>query len=81
MMERIPKQQSVEIRPIPFQNIDFINYHLNSKGEIVVALQPKSPLNYVVYPISEEKSSILFNLLIHVKQNRRWGLNYMNDGK
>ena len=66
MMEKVPKKKSFEIQPIPFQNDDPINYQLENTGKTLVALQPKpkSPLHYVVCPISEAKSSTKFNFLI-----------------
>ena len=70
MMEKERKQKSVEIRPIPFQNYDPINSQTENTGKILVALQPTSPLYYVVYPISEAKSSTTFNLLVRFKKNR-----------
>ena len=53
MMEKVPKQTIVEIRPIPFQNDDTINAHLENQGNILVELQPKYALQYVVYPFKE----------------------------
>ena len=41
----------VEIRPITFHNDDLITDHLDNKVNIVVALQPKTSLHSVVYPI------------------------------
>ena len=70
MMEKVPKQQYVEIGPILFHNYDPINAHIMNTGKILVALKPKSPLYYVVYPISEANLSTTFNLLINLKQDR-----------
>ena len=81
MIEKGPKQQSVKIWPIPFQNNDPINYQLENTGTILASLEPTYPLHCVVYPISEESSSTPFNLLIRFKRNRRWGINAINDGK
>ena len=39
-MEKVPKQTSVEIRPIPFHNDDPINSYIENTGKMVVALQP-----------------------------------------
>ena len=81
MMEKGPKQKYVDIRPIPFNNDDPINSQLENTWNILVALQIKYPLNYIVYPILEANSSTPFNLLIRLKQNRWWGMNVMNYGK
>ena len=67
MMEKGPKQQSVEICPKPFRDYDPINYQLNNTGMFLVAFQPISPLHSIVYPISEANSSTPFNLLIRLK--------------
>ena len=67
MMEKGTKKQSVKICPTPFQNDDPINYQLENTGKISVALQPKYPLNSVVYPISEANSSTSFNLLMRFR--------------
>ena len=56
MIEKLPKEQSVDIWPIPFQNDDPINSHLENKGKILVSLKPKFLLHSVVYPISESNS-------------------------
>ena len=81
MMKKGPKQQFVEIRPIPFQNDDHMNAQLENTGKISVLLKPKSSLHSVVYPISEANSSSPFNFLIRFKQNKSWEMNIMNDGK
>ena len=52
-MENQKKQQSVEIRTIPFHNDDPINANFEKTGKILVALKPKPPLHSIVYPISE----------------------------
>ena len=52
-MEKGPKQHSVDIQPIPFNNYDPINAQLDNTGKHLVALQPTYPLHSVVYPISE----------------------------
>ena len=70
MMEKGPKQQYVDIRPITFQNEYYINNHLDNTGMFLVVSQPTSQLYSVVYPISEANSSTKFNLLIRFKQNR-----------
>ena len=70
MMEKGLKKQSVEIWPITFQNDDPIKYQLENTRNISVALQPKTPLHYAVYPISESSSSTPSNLVIRFKQNR-----------
>ena len=62
--EKGPKQQYVDIRPLPFQNDDPINAHIDKTGKSLVALQPKSPLHSVVSLISGANSLITFNLLI-----------------
>ena len=67
MREKGPKQQYVEIRPIPFQNDDPINYQLHKTGKILVALHPKYPLHSAVYIISEAKSSTSSNVLMRFK--------------
>ena len=65
MIEEGPKQQYVEIWPIPFQNIlstdDLINYYIENTGKILVALQHTPPLHSFVYQISEAKPSTPFN--------------------
>ena len=70
MMGKGPKQKSVEIWSISFQNDDPINSQLDNTGKNVGALQPTYPLHYFVYPISEENSSTSFNLLMCFKKNR-----------
>ena len=47
-MAKGPKQQSVEIQPIPFNNYDPINDQLETTDNILVGLQPKSPLHSVL---------------------------------
>ena len=64
MMEKGPKLKYVDIRPIPFQNDDTINAHLENTGNYLVALKPKSPLYFVVYAVSNENSSTPFNLAL-----------------
>ena len=81
MMEKLPKQQYAEIQTINFHNDDPVNLQLDNTGKILVSLQPKYPLHYVVYPIPEANSSTKFNLLIRLKKNRGWEMNLMNDGK
>ena len=66
-MDKGPKQNSVDIWPIPFQNDDPVNDQLENTDKILVALQAKSPLHYVVYLISEANSSTQFKLLILLK--------------
>ena len=51
MISKVPYQQYDEIRPIPFQNDYPINSQLDNVSNILVKLQPKSLLQYVVYPI------------------------------
>ena len=51
MMEKGPKQQSVEIWHVPFQNYDPIDSQLGTTGKFLAILQPTSPLHSVVYPI------------------------------
>ena len=80
-MDKIPNQKYVEIWPISFYNDDSINYQLEITGRILVALQPKYPLQYVVYLISEANSSTPFTLLIQLNQNRWWIMNIIHDGK
>ena len=72
MMDKMQKQQSVEIWPTPFQNDDPINSQFENKGKLSVALQPKSSLHSDVYPFSEANSSTPLNLLINLRRNRRW---------
>ena len=67
MMEKGPKQQYVEIRPIPFQNYDHLSAQLENKGKISVSLHPKYPLHSAVYIISEAKSSTSSNVLMRFK--------------
>ena len=69
-MEKVSEQKYVDIQPIIFQTDDTINDHLDNTGKILVALKPKPPLNSVVYPIPEAKSSTTFNFLTPLKQNR-----------
>ena len=56
MMEKVPKQQYVEIWSILFQNCDPINAKLDNTGKILAALQTTSPFNFIVNPISEANS-------------------------
>ena len=70
MMDKVPKKKSFEICNIAFHNDDPINAHLDNTGKTLVVLQPKSPLHYVVRPISESKSSTQSNLLMFFKRNR-----------
>ena len=51
IMEKVPNQQYVEIRPIPFHNENPINYQLDNTGNVLVVLQPTSPWHHIVYPI------------------------------
>ena len=39
MMEKVPKQQSIEIWHIPVKNDDTINAQIDNTGKISVALQ------------------------------------------
>ena len=48
MMDKVPKQQSVDIWPIPFQNYHPINAQIDNTGKSLVALQTNYPLNSVV---------------------------------
>ena len=80
IMDKVPKQKFVEIRSTPFQNDDPTRAQLDNTGKSVVALQPKSPLHYVVYAIIEANSSTTFNLLIRLDKNRWWVINVINDG-
>ena len=68
MIEKGPKQQSVDIRPTPFQDYDPINYQIENTGNSLVALQPKSRLHSIAYPVSYPNSSTPFNLLILLRQ-------------
>ena len=52
MMEKLPKQQSANIKPIPFQNDNTIHNQLDNTGKRLFASQPKSPLHSIVYPVS-----------------------------
>ena len=70
MMEKVPKQNSIENSPLPFQNYYPVNAQLENTGKILVTLQRKPPLHYVVYPISEANSSTASNFLMRFKQNR-----------
>ena len=69
MIEKVPKQQSVHIRPIPFHNDDPVNAYIENTGKSLVALQHTHPLHSAVYPISEENSSTPFKMLVQFKQN------------
>ena len=69
-MEKGLNQHYVDIITISFQNDDFINSQLENMGKLLVALQPKSPLHSVVYPISEANSSTLFRFLVRFNKNR-----------
>ena len=62
MIERVPKQQYVEIFTIPFHNNYAKNAQLEHTGKMKVALQPESPLHYVVYTISEENAPLIGSL-------------------
>ena len=55
MMEKQSKQQSIVIRPVNFQNDDPIIDQINNIGKCLVALQPKSSLHSIVYPVSNPK--------------------------
>ena len=55
-MDKVPQQQSVDIWPIPFQNYNTISDQHGITGKSFAAFQPKYPLQYVVYPISESNS-------------------------
>ena len=66
---------------MPLQNYDPINAQLDNMGKFVVELQPKSPLYYAVYPISEANSWTPFTLLIQLKRKILWEMNLINDGK
>ena len=48
MMEKLPRNNSVEIHPIPFQKNIILNDQLDNTGKSLVELQPKLPLHYVV---------------------------------
>ena len=48
MIKKATKQQFVDIFSIPFQNEDPLNAQLDNTGTILVSLQPKFPLHYVV---------------------------------
>ena len=52
MMEKVTKQQYVDICTIPFQNDDPINTQIVNTGNIPVPLHPKNALHSVIYPIS-----------------------------
>ena len=80
-MEKVPKQKTVEIWPMPFQNDDTINARFDNTGKMLFAFQPKYSLRYVVYPNLKTNSSSPFNSLIILKRNSWWGINVMNDGK
>ena len=69
IMDKEPKQKSIEIKPRPFHNDDTINAQLDNTSKTLVALQPISPLKSVIQQISEAKSSTLSNLSIRLKQN------------
>ena len=47
MIEKVLNQKYVDIQPIPFQNDDPISSQLENTGNIIVALQPKSPLHSI----------------------------------
>ena len=64
MMEKGPNKEYVEIWTVPFHNYDPINVQLDNTGMFLFAIQPTPPLHSFVYPVSEEKSSTLFNVLI-----------------
>ena len=69
-MKKVPKQQSVKIRPKTFHNDDPLNDNLGNTGKSLVTLQPTYPLHSVVYTISKANSSTLFNLFIFIKQSK-----------
>ena len=50
MMDKRPKQKSVDKWTIPFHKNDLINAQLNNTGKNLVALQLKYPLHYFVEP-------------------------------
>ena len=51
MMEKLSKQQYVDIWPIP-SNDDPINAQIDNTRNISVTLHPKTVLHSVLYPIS-----------------------------
>ena len=52
MMAKGPKQQSVDFMHIPFHTDNPINYHIEYTSKCLLALQPKSSLHFIVYPLS-----------------------------
>ena len=81
MKGKVPKQQYFDIWPIHFHNYYPINDHIYNTGKNLVSLQLTPPLHYVVYQNSEANSSNPYKLLVLLNQNRRWGVNSINDGK
>ena len=47
-MEKVPTQYSIEICILTYSNEDPINSQIESTEKSLVALQPNSPLHYVV---------------------------------
>ena len=70
MNEKVPMHQSVDVWPASFQNDDTINARLNNIHKMLIALQPKYPLHFVVYPILEANLSTPSNFLIRLKKKR-----------
>ena len=68
MLDKGPKQKSVEIQHMNFHNHDLINSQIEKTGNFLVVLQPNPPLHYVVYQTSEANSSTPFHLLIQIRQ-------------
>ena len=81
VMKKRPRQESVEIHHIAFQNGDFINDQLDNTRIFLFALQFTPPLHYVVYPISEANWSNPLNLLLNLKKKKKLVMNFMNDRK
>ena len=50
-MDKGTNQKSGNIRLTPFHNDDPINDQIEITVKILVSLQPKSPLHFVVYPV------------------------------
>ena len=69
MMEKVSKQQYVDIWPIP-SNDDPINAQIDNTRKVSVQLYPKTPLYSVLYPIFKASLSTQYNALIQLTRNK-----------
>ena len=78
MIDKVTKQQCVDIQTIPCQNYDAINDQLESTRKHFVALQAKPPLHSVLYQSSLANSWTTFNLYMHFLQHMWWEMTLIN---